>query len=127
MSYRKTRSYVSLGEVVERLAKSNFPGDRKDVDRKEALDDILAALRDGTLLALGISREETNEKGQNRPTCRIGNPEQITPKQWRAFQYRPDENALFYEVSNPIGHTYQATWIEAIGVQLAAVDKLWPA
>ena len=125
MHYPKTRPFVSLVDVVERLAGSNFSGDQEDVDRKEALDDVLAALRDGAVRAQGV-RWETNETGGRRPRNRTSDPEQITPTQWRVFEYRPDENELQDEVWDPIGHAYRATWIEDIEVDRAAAEKLWP-
>lgn len=119
------RSFVSLDEVVRRVAVSNFPGDREDIDRKEALDDILNALKDGVLYAQGIIWEISVTEGV-RTIHKSDVPKHITPAQWRDFQYSVDENVLNYEISGVATPTYKTVTIKAIKADCAAVDRLWP-
>ena len=117
--------FISLVEVVERLAGSNFAGQRKDVDQKEALDDVLAALRGGAIRARGINWE-TNETGRRWPANKSGGAQRITTGQWCVFEYVADENRLYGEFRDPPGDTYQATWFEKIEVDRDAAEILWP-
>lgn len=123
MTNPKARSFVSLIELVRRVA-ANFPGNRKDVDRKEALDDILNALKDGSLYAQGISCETTviGGKSSNRKSPIA---EHITPTQWQHFQYRAEENVLHYETSDPTMHSYQAVTVKGIEVDRATVNEVF--
>jgi len=123
MRNSKGRSFVSLVEVIRRVADSNFPGDRKDVDRKEALDDILNALKDGALYARGVTGE-TSVTGQKCSKRKSDVPRLITPAQWQHFQYRTEENVLHYETSDLATHTYQAVTVKGIEVDRAAVDEI---
>lgn len=120
--HSKQRHFIRLVDIVEQLASSNFSGDQEDVDRKEALDDILVALKEGTVRARGV-RWEANETGYRSPINSEGNPEQITPSEWRDFEYWPDENELHDEDWNANGHV---TWIEEIEVDCATAKKVWP-
>ena len=124
MNNSKARSFVSLDELVEEIADSNFPGTRLEIDRKEALDDILNALKDGSLYAQGITCKTsvTGEKSSKKESTLA---EPITPIQWQRFQYRAEENVLHYETLDPATHTYQAVTVKAIEVDRAAVNEVF--
>ena len=120
MSYRDSRTYISLGEAIERVAQWHFNG-----DRDKALHDILAALQDGALRARGVNWT-TDETGMSWPENLTGKPEQISPQQWRIFDFDADKIQLHYEISDYIADRRQKNWVEDIEVKRTAVCKLWP-
>lgn len=121
----KNRHFVSLVKVVEQLASSNFSGAQEDVDRKEALDDVLAALRNGAVRARGV-KWETNGTGRRWAANTASNPERITPAQWCDFEYRPDENELHQEDWDATRRAYRAIWLADIEVDCATAEQAWP-
>lgn len=124
MSNSKVRSFFSLVEVVRRVSDSNFAGNRKEIDRKEALDDILNALKDGSLYAQGITCK-TSVTGEKSSKRKSPIAEHITPAQWQHFQYRAEENVLHYETSDLATHSYQAVTVKGIEVDRATVDEVF--